>query len=261
MPILVACRTSVARLALPFGAMALALFATPALADPATAAKTRPNVTVDLSALDEPATATTAAEGDIRIDLGVLDTLPPSDGTAAPIKLHRPVVPVAAVAPPHHLPKTSPAPAATAPVAAAPAPAAAPTEETAAATAAPVEAAPAPAPVVPAAAPAAVGAEVGVTVRFAAGDAQFGTDTTPALDRVAAQFAGNPRLHLQLLAYAAAANDASQARRLSLQRAIALRNYLVDHGVPATRIEIHALGNRSDGGEASDRVDLTIVER
>ena len=56
---------------------------------------------------------------------------------------------------------------------------------------------------------------------------------------------------LQLLAYAAGAeNESSKARRLSLSRALAVRSYLIAEGVRSTRIDVRALGNKTEAEPA-----------
>jgi outer membrane protein OmpA-like peptidoglycan-associated protein len=71
-----------------------------------------------------------------------------------------------------------------------------------------------------------------------------------ALDAGAARieleaFGGNP------------GDKSSEARRLSLRRALAIRQILIDNGVPATRIDVKALGGVNDRGNA-DRVDVWL---
>jgi outer membrane protein OmpA-like peptidoglycan-associated protein len=68
-------------------------------------------------------------------------------------------------------------------------------------------------------------------------------------------------LRIQLLAYAGQASDsASQARRLSLSRALAARSQLIEQGVRSTRIDVRALGNKSAGGP-TDRIDIIVSKR
>ena len=63
---------------------------------------------------------------------------------------------------------------------------------------------------------------------------------------------------VQLVAYGGKPNDtSSEARRLSLRRALAVRQLLIDAGLPSSRIDVHALGGASDGG-APDRVDIFV---
>jgi outer membrane protein OmpA-like peptidoglycan-associated protein len=59
-------------------------------------------------------------------------------------------------------------------------------------------------------------------------------------------------------AYGGAAGDkSSDARRLSLRRALAVRQLLIDNGVPADRINVRALGGIEDRGQP-DRVDVYV---
>ncbi len=68
-------------------------------------------------------------------------------------------------------------------------------------------------------------------------------------------------LQVQLVAYAAGtAETSSQARRLSLSRALAVRSYLIDKGVRSTRMDVRALGNKAEDGPA-DRVDVVLVQK
>jgi outer membrane protein OmpA-like peptidoglycan-associated protein len=63
---------------------------------------------------------------------------------------------------------------------------------------------------------------------------------------------------IQLLAYGGDKGDkGSDARRLSLKRALAIRQVLIDDGVPSERIDVRAMGGADDGGP-SDRVDVFI---
>ena len=63
---------------------------------------------------------------------------------------------------------------------------------------------------------------------------------------------------IQLLAYGGEKGDkGSDARRLSLKRALAIRQVLIDDGVGSERIDVRAMGGADDGGPA-DRVDVFI---
>ncbi len=65
---------------------------------------------------------------------------------------------------------------------------------------------------------------------------------------------------LQLVAYAGGGiEEANQARRLSLSRALNVRAYLIDHGVRNTRMDVRALGqSRRCGSKPADRVDHPV---
>lgn len=124
---------------------------------------------------------------------------------------------------------------------------------TVAATSAP---APAPAPQ-----PSSQGGGDTVRIAFPAGQSQLPSDAKGQLDRVISQLQQNDGLRVQLMAYADGDQDgANKARRLSLSRALAVRAYLIDNEVASTRMDVRALGNRSDDGPA-DRVDLVVIDR
>lgn len=63
---------------------------------------------------------------------------------------------------------------------------------------------------------------------------------------------------VELVAYGGSPGDkSSAARRLSLKRALAVREGLIMRGVPANRIDVRALGGVEDNGP-TDRVDIFI---
>ena len=98
-------------------------------------------------------------------------------------------------------------------------------------------------------------------IQFPAGSAKLGSGATSELGNIAKAMAGDRALRVQLLAYAGQAGDsASQARRLSLSRALAARSKLIEQGIRSTRIDVRALGNKSAGGPA-DRVDIIVTKR
>jgi outer membrane protein OmpA-like peptidoglycan-associated protein len=236
----------------------------------------------------------------VDVDLGVLDSVPPPaapETKPAPTlkapSMRRGVTPPdagrtslpkpAAVPPPPKLPPPS-APAAKS--AGKPEPPAAPT--TAAPTAAvppPVTGSPSasPSPAVAATPPAATAAlspppptvaaaaaTAAGRIAFASGDSALSDDAKAQLAPLVGQLSANDRLHVNVLGYAAGGNDQSQARRLSLARALAVRSYLVDRGIPTTRVDVRALGSRNDtaangagtsGAGPADRVDIVLAER
>ena len=117
----------------------------------------------------------------------------------------------------------------------------------------------------PPSAPAASVGEPGLTkhsmIIFAAGAAEpaqaaLGSIKFLAGDLNAAMV--NPSSRIQLLAYGGDKGDkGSDARRLSLKRALAIRQVLIDAGVASERIDVHAMGGVDDGGPA-DRVDVFV---
>jgi len=79
---------------------------------------------------------------------------------------------------------------------------------------------------------------------------QLAGDLNSALD------AGAQRV--QLDAFGGAPGDKStDARRVSLKRALVIRQLLIDAGVPASRIDVRAMGGIDDSGNA-DRVDVYV---
>ena len=62
--------------------------------------------------------------------------------------------------------------------------------------------------------------------------------------------------HIEVIAYGGNRGDrSSDARRLSLKRALAIRQLLIEGGVPAGRIDVRAMGGANDAA-AADRVDV-----
>ncbi|MFQ5984052.1 MAG: OmpA family protein [Alphaproteobacteria bacterium] len=83
----------------------------------------------------------------------------------------------------------------------------------------------------------------------------------PELKALAAKFATSDVARAQLKAYAGGTSGTvSAARRLSLSRALSVRAFLLDQGVRSTRIDVRALGNKSEGGPP-DRVDIFLLPR
>ena len=122
---------------------------------------------------------------------------------------------------------------------------------------------PVPAPIAPAAAPATIpSAGVANRVLFSAGVTELPEDARRDLEALAQKLSANTALKLQLVAYAsAAAGEENQARRTSLSRAIAVRAFLIEHGVASGRMDVRALGNRnSSSGDPADRVDIVVLD-
>ncbi len=207
----------------------------------------------------------------------------PAPGAPVPLTPVAPTPPVVAATPPP-APSPPPTPPAPAPAAQAAAQPAAPPAlrgpsgveaSTAPATPPAAAAAPAPAPAPPpptatrAASTAPVqtanvpqGGGVPGRVVFPPNVTDVADQARPALDAVIRSMKSDDQLRIQLVAYASGAPDqASQARRVSLSRAIAVRSYLIEQGVRSTRIDVRALGNRPDSGGPADRVDIVAVER
>jgi outer membrane protein OmpA-like peptidoglycan-associated protein len=81
------------------------------------------------------------------------------------------------------------------------------------------------------------------------------------LKDISGRMAADSDLKVQLFSYASdPEKNVSRSRRLSLERAVAVRKILIDNGVDSTRIEVRALGDQNPGGEP-DRVDVALSAR
>jgi outer membrane protein OmpA-like peptidoglycan-associated protein len=121
-------------------------------------------------------------------------------------------------------------------------------------------------PQVAAAPPVAIAAGASLArIDFASGGTDLSENGKRSLDRAVAELQRDQNARLQLIAYATGGSGddgGSVARRVSLSRALAVRSYLIEQGIRATRMDVRALGSRSaDGSAASDRVDVLLVRR
>jgi outer membrane protein OmpA-like peptidoglycan-associated protein len=99
-------------------------------------------------------------------------------------------------------------------------------------------------------------------LKFKAGVTDLGNGPQPVLDGIANRLLANESLRIQIVSHATGgADDAMEARRVSLARAVAVRAYLIEKGVRSLRIDVRALGNRADNGPATDQVDLLVVSQ
>lgn len=106
-----------------------------------------------------------------------------------------------------------------------------------------------------------LGAGSSVRIIFSTGSAKLDKTASVKLNRVASALNADATLRVQLEAYAnAAQGSVSQARRLSLSRALAARSFLIGKKVRSTRIDVRALGNKF-GDEAADRIDIIVKNR
>lgn len=114
----------------------------------------------------------------------------------------------------------------------------------------------------PTTAPMPTGIVAPLHVGFAAGSSDLSDAAKQQLDSVAKSLGTDDLRRVQLIAYASGGpEEANQARRLSLSRALNVRAYLIDRGVRNTRMDVRALGNRPDAGDPADRVDVLFVEK
>ncbi|HTO41417.1 MAG TPA: OmpA family protein [Rhizomicrobium sp.] len=100
-----------------------------------------------------------------------------------------------------------------------------------------------------------------IRINFIAGKAEPSAEVATALQALAQDLTRELQAkpgRLLLQAYAGAKGDkSSDARRLSLKRALSVRQLLIDSGVPSDRIDVRAMGGASDG-DRLDRVDVSL---
>lgn len=93
-------------------------------------------------------------------------------------------------------------------------------------------------------------------VRFSKTGSTLSPQAHAALDGLAARLLSS-RERVRLAAFSGkVGGDSSEARRLSLTRALAIRTYLVSKGVPIERVDVLAFGGPPEG--VSDRVDVLV---
>jgi len=94
-------------------------------------------------------------------------------------------------------------------------------------------------------------------VLFEPGSTTLAAGAAKRLDEIAGQSRSQ---RLELKAYAGTdKQSASDTRRLALQRAIAVRGYLMDKGMDGTRIAVRPQGPAHDN-QAPERVDVRYLE-
>jgi outer membrane protein OmpA-like peptidoglycan-associated protein len=99
-------------------------------------------------------------------------------------------------------------------------------------------------------------------VAFAPNVTDMPDQAKSTLNGVIRAMKADEQIRVQLVAYASGLPDqASQARRISLSRAIGVRSYLIEQGIKSARIDVRALGNRTDSGGPPDRVDVVALDR
>ena len=210
----------------------------------------------------------------VTVDLNALNALPHPATHAPPTRLHphyvlRPLHPLPLPPPlqPLPLPPEPPSAQAAQPTVAHRAPAAAPAKparQTVATAASPpppaaippvpANAPPAPPPLAsPSAAPAAPARPITASIAFPPDKSSLPPSATHDLTVLGKQAAASPTATVNVLAYAPAdPHDPSAARRLSLDRALAIRSVLVAAGVPSGRIYLRALGSSAPAGAVNE---------
>lgn len=93
-------------------------------------------------------------------------------------------------------------------------------------------------------------------VRFLTGKTEITAQAQALLDELATRLLQST-VRVRLAAFSGRAGDlSSEARRLSLTRALAIRNYLSAKGVTPDRVDVLAFGGAAEG--VTDRVDVLV---
>lgn len=96
------------------------------------------------------------------------------------------------------------------------------------------------------------------TVLFTHGSRNIDEAVLPTLDKLAIVLQNNPDARISLIAYADnVGTTPREARRMSLSRALAVRDYLSAKGISASRVDVHAEGANTTSGYI-DRVDVKV---
>jgi outer membrane protein OmpA-like peptidoglycan-associated protein len=104
--------------------------------------------------------------------------------------------------------------------------------------------------------PAAPIPEGGIRIVFPTEFNEVPAEANAALDDLAGQMLADENMRIQIMCYASGTVDTeSKARRRSLARCINVRQYLFKKDVRTTRMDVRALGLKSEG-QPADRVDI-----
>ena len=141
----------------------------------------------------------------------------------------------------------------------APAPVEPPPAPKVAVAAPPPPSAPAPAATPVVAVPSPTMSDKGARLLFLPDSADIPTTARPTLESIVKLVQSQQDRRILITAYAAGTPEtASQARRLSLNRALTVRSFLAEKGVSTARVDVRALGGQVADGPA-DRVDLELT--
>ena len=98
--------------------------------------------------------------------------------------------------------------------------------------------------------------EGGIRIVFPSELNEVPAEANAALDELASQMLADESMRIQIMCYASGTEDTeSKARRKSLARCINIRQYLFKKDVRTTRMDVRALGLKSEG-QPADRVDI-----
>ncbi len=98
------------------------------------------------------------------------------------------------------------------------------------------------------------------SIAFAPQSVELNEAGQRSLVALAERLATEPGSRLEILSYASADGATMSARRISLNRALAVRSFLIKQGVGSQRMIVKALGTLAGTGPA-DRVDISWPRR
>lgn len=99
-----------------------------------------------------------------------------------------------------------------------------------------------------------------LTLSFTGHSSDLTSEAQRKLNNVIQQMGGSIEGRLQVRGYAAGEDGSqSSARRIALSRTLAVRSYLMDHGVNPARVDVRAMGSETDRSPL-DRVDLIFAK-
>jgi outer membrane protein OmpA-like peptidoglycan-associated protein len=102
--------------------------------------------------------------------------------------------------------------------------------------------------------------EAPITMEFKSRLTNLQSDQETALKTdILPRLKANPNQRLQIQAFASHnSNEESEARRISLARALAVRAFLLGNGIDPSRMDVRALGSNTTS-KMTDRVDLVFL--
>jgi outer membrane protein OmpA-like peptidoglycan-associated protein len=96
------------------------------------------------------------------------------------------------------------------------------------------------------------------TILFTPGSGNIDDAVLPTLNKLSIVLQSNPDARIALIAFADNTNSTPRdARRLSLTRALAVKDYLSSKGISQSRVDVHAEGANTTSGYI-DRVDIKV---
>ena len=105
-----------------------------------------------------------------------------------------------------------------------------------------------------------VGAVEDVTLPFDGDSAELSEPVQAELRSLANSLRANDASRIQVLGFASSEGSSQDlARKLALSRALKVRTFLIDAGVPSARIQVRSLGDKAEGGPAN-RVDIRPID-